>query len=211
MSNNDNLDHNFDQFIKFNVQQKESQMRDPLWEENASTSRNFTNKEVYDIVMNCKNGKSPGIDEIPYEVLKNNECIEVLTNLFQLCFDAGKIPSVWRKSIISPIEKSKDNDPRIPLNYRGISLVCCISKIYSSVINKRVVEFLDELDVVADEQNGFRKDRSCRDHIFVIDSIIRNKTDNGGSVFAAFIDFKKAFDCINREYLRHKILENGIT
>ena len=150
-------------------------MTDPLWEENSNLNSNFSIFEVHHAVMKCKNGKSAGVDQIPYEVLKNDQVISLLTALFQLCFDSGKIPSVWNQSIISPIEKSKDNDPRIPLNYRGISLVCCSGKIYSSVLNNRLVNYLDDENITCDEQNGFRKDRSCRDHIFVLDSILKNR------------------------------------
>ena len=54
---------------------------------------------------------------------------------FQLCFDTGKIPAQQSKAVIVPIPKSGNKDPCMPLNYRGISLLCNTAKLYSSLIN----------------------------------------------------------------------------
>lgn len=209
-SGNQPNDTELSNFINFNKQQKENEMRDPLYEENVNLNRNFTVDEVKSVVMKCKNGKSSGIDSIPYEVLKNDIIIDLLTKLFQFCLDTGKIPSLWQKSLISPIVKSTLDDPRIPLHYRGISLICCSAKIYSSLLNNRLVEHLNISSSICDEQNGFRKDRSCTDHVFSLHTALDNHLCNNNSAYVAFIDFQKAFDCINRSYLFSKILNNTI-
>ena len=56
--------------------------------------------------------------------------------------------------------------------------------------------------MLSDEQNGFRAGRSCEDHVFTLSSIIRNKP----SVFATFVDLKKAFDFVDRDLLLYKLL-----
>ena len=126
----------------------------------------------------------------------------MLHSFFQLVFDTGLIPFVWRKAIIFPIHKDSTTDKRLPMNYRGISLLSCISKLYSNLINKRLSKYLDENDILAEEQNGFRKARSCEDHIFTLNSIIRNNKET----FATFIDLKKAFDFVDRDLLLYKLL-----
>ena len=88
------------------------------------------------------------------------------------------------------------------MNYRGVSLLSCISKLYSAFITKRLSYYLETNDGIADEQNGFRPNRSCEDHIFSLNSILRNNT----SVFATFIDLKKAFDLNDRDLLLYKLL-----
>ena len=113
--------------------------------------------------------------------------IAVIHQLFQLIFDTSIIPSVWRQSIICPILKDPSSDRSVPMNYRGISLLSCISKLYSSILNKRITKYLEENNILAEEQNGFRTDRSCEDHVFTLNSVIRNNT----AVFAAFIDLKR--------------------
>ena len=60
-----------------------------------------------------------------------------------------------------------------------------------------------------DEQNGFRKNRSCNDHVYVISSIVRNRNKNKENTFAAFIDLAKAFDVVPRELLLYKLLLNN--
>ena len=109
-----------------------------------------------------------------------------------------------------PIPKCIENDPRIPLNYRGINLLSCVFKVYSAVINKRVTHYLDTNKLLVDEQNGFRKQRSCTDHVYSLNAIIKNKLNAKKSVFASFIDLKKAFDCVNRDMLYFKLLQIGI-
>ena len=86
----------------------------------------------------------------------------------------------------------------------------CIAKLYSSILNNRLTQYCDYLEIIVDEQIGFRKDRSCVDHIFVLTSIVRNRINNNLSTYCAFIDFKKAFDCINRELLLYKLLMYNI-
>ena len=73
------------------------------------------------------------------------------------------------------------------MNYRGISLLSCISKLYSTFINGRISKFLEHNDLLSDEQNGFRANRSCEDHVFTLNSIIKYNT----SVYVTFIDLKK--------------------
>ena len=94
----------------------------------------------------------------------------------------------------------------ITSNYRGISLLSCISKLYSAFLNDRISKFLKHNDLLSDEQNGFRANRSCEDHVFTLNNIIRNNTH----VYVTFIDLKKAFDFIDRNMLLYKLLLNNV-
>ena len=85
---------------------------DPLFNEHISLF------EVKKAVMNAKQGKACGFDNIPSEVLRNDTSISFLHILFNICFDTGVIPSDWGKCIINPIPKSCTNDRRDPLSYR---------------------------------------------------------------------------------------------
>ena len=96
-------------------------------------------------------------------------------NLFHYIFENGIVSSVWLRAIINPIPKGSGKDPYVPINYRGISLLSCISKCYTSIMNERLVRFCDENQILVDEQNGFRKHRSCNGHLFSLTSIIRNR------------------------------------
>ena len=61
------------------------------------------------------------------------------------------------------------------------------------------------------EQNGFRPDRSCLDHIFTLNDLIRIRKGKNEETFCSFIDFQKAFDYVDHEFLLHKLHQNGIT
>ncbi|VDI60355.1 Hypothetical predicted protein [Mytilus galloprovincialis] len=142
---------------KVHKQLLESEMEDPLFIPNEDLNSNITIDEITKIVMHAKSKSASGPDQIPYGVLKYPVIIQTLQQLFQLIFDTSIIPTIWRKAIICPILKDPLSDLRVPMNYRGISLLSCTSKLYSSFINQRLVSHLDNNDILADEQNGFRK------------------------------------------------------
>ena len=144
----------------------EDNMKDPLYDETRSLNIPISRDEIEKVVFRAKNGKSVGPDKIPYEILKFPSVIDALYSLFNFCLDSGLIPSIWRKAIITPIPKDSTKDPRIPLNYRGISLLCAVRKLYSSVLNARLLPYLENNGLLVDEQNGFRSGRSCQDHVF---------------------------------------------
>ena len=111
-------------------------------------------------------------------------------------------------AILVPLLNSKSLDARVPTNYRGVSLLPTISKLYTGVLYERLREHGEE--ILTDEQNGFRKGRSCTDHIYTLTSIITNNINEKKPVFTAFIDFKKAFDFVNRDLLLASLSENGV-
>ena len=77
-------------------------------------------------------------------------------------------------------------------------------------MNNRIVSYLENLDLLVEEQNGFRSKRSCEDHVFVLSSLIKNRLAIKKDTFAAFIDFSKAFDSIDRDLLLFKLLRYNI-
>jgi hypothetical protein len=130
---------------------------------------------------------------------------------FDLCFKSGKIPNIWNKGIITPIPKCSTSDPRDPLSYRSITLAPCAYKLYCNVLNNRLIEWLDEREVIKDEQNGFIKGRSTIDHISTLTSIIETRKKCKLSTFVFFIDFKKAYDTIVRYLLFNKLDNLGLS
>ena len=166
----------------------------------------ITLNETVKILQKLKCNKAVGIDFIPNEVLKGPGIHFVLYKLFAFIFDAGIVPSTWLKAVVNPIPKGSGKDPFVPLNYRGISLLSCISKAYTSLINERISNYCEQHNILVDEQNGFRKGRSCSDHLFTLTSIIRNRLSQKRSTFCAFIDMEKAFDFLDRNLLFYRLL-----
>ena len=158
--------------------------------------------------LRCK--KSTGVDVIPNEVLKRESIATQLHYLFNKLIVKELVPSAWCKAIISPIPKCNTKDPKVPLNYRGISLLSCMGKLYSSIINSRISQFCEGNTLFSDEQNGFRPKRSCEDHIFVLSSVLRNRMSDNEQTFCAFVDMQKAFDWVDRDILFYILLKYGI-
>ena len=186
-----------------------------IFEENITNTNDMVNSEIsFDeiqkLVYKSKNNKAVGIDNIPYDVLKNHTVILAMWKLFKCYFKHGLSPSIWAKAMINPIPKSSSKDPYNPLQYRGISLLSCTSKIYSGLLNARIAAYCEFIDIFVEEQNGFRRKRSCEDHIYVLTSIINSQFESKKPVFAAFVDMEKAFDWVNRDLLLYRLLQYNI-
>ena len=104
---------------------------------------------------------------------------------------------------------SHQNDPRIPLNYnsRNTSAVCytVMSKLYTSALNVRLNRCSEDSECIVNEQNGFREGRCCLDHILTLNNLPKIRKENNNQTFYAFIDFKKAFDLVDRDFMLYKL------
>ena len=86
-----------------------------------------------------------------------------------------------------------------------------VCKLYTNILNKRLISYLDSNNIIEDEQNGFRKDRSCEDYIYTLTTIVQNRKTSNLSTFACFVDMAKAFDRVNRDILFIKLANIGIS
>ena len=134
---------NFDTEFYNNITQTKSEYEQNSTETNDMVNAEISYDEIEKLVNKAKNNKAVGIDEIPYEILKNHDVIMALLKLFQSYFKYGQIPSIWLKAIITLIPKSLMKDPHSPLQYRGISLLSNISKIYSGLLNNRIATYCE--------------------------------------------------------------------
>ena len=188
----------------------ENEREDLKTDADMHLNRKIMYLEVKVAVDSSKNGKAVGVDQIANEILKNTHVIELLQQLFNACLWTRMIPNTWHVTIINPIPKGKPNSME-PDEYRGLSLQCCIYKILSSILNNCIVEHLDKTGGLSDEQNGLRKGRSCLHHIFSLTSVVRNKCNStSGNIFAAFVDFRKAFDSTDSELMFCTLSQKGI-
>jgi hypothetical protein len=160
--------------------------------------------------MKAHNGKATGYDEIPIEVLRNDTCRDFLLIMFNICFNNGIVPEDWGKGIISPIPKPSTKDNRNPSEYRGLTLASAIYKLYCSVLNCRLDNWVEENGYLCDEQNGFRHGRSTEEHLLTLSNIIETRKARGLETYVSFVDFKKAYDSIIRALLWQKLRHMGI-
>lgn len=173
-------------------------------------NRQIDIEEIQYVVNKAKLHKAIGIDCLPYEVMKCQQSCLLLHKLFNKMFLSCIIPEQWRKAILKPIPKNSTIDVRIPVQYRGIALLSTVYKLYASVLNNRLTSFLESENIYAEEQNGFRKKRSCLDHIFSLSTILKNRHMQKKSTYVAYLDAEKAFDRVDRTLFMYKLLMCGV-
>ena len=153
--------------------------------------------EVYREIHNLNSKKAEGPEGIPVQFYKDaNEYISVFfCELFNACVQIGVFPSALKLAKVIPIYKGDDHCS--PNNYRPISLLSPISKIFEILISKRLNKFLEEQKILVDEQLGFRKLHSTTHAITDIFSQISNNIDCSRYTCVLLLDLKKAFDTVD--------------
>ena len=184
---------------------------DNLTDTHVILDREISDQEVFKAIRQLKNCKASGPDNILNEMLKfaPNNMVKVIVKLFNVVLRCGHVPDTWGIGVIKPIFKNK-GDVNNPDNYRGISLVSCLGKLFTSILNTRLTEFLDSGNGISEIQAGFRKNYSTTDHIFLLKSIIEIYLCAGRRLFCCFVDYRKAFDSIWRVALWRKLMKHGI-
>ncbi len=167
--------------------------------------------EVCKLSKGVKNNKASGLDNIINEFIKYSPVpmINLLTEFFNLVLESGHVPESWCTGVIVPIFKKK-GDQNDPDNYRGITLLSCVGKVFTALLNNRISIFLDENNLLGEEQAGFRENYSTLDHIFSLYCIIDIFQNKNKRLYCAFVDYRKAFDSVDRSCLWTKLIKFGI-
>ena len=170
----------------------------------------ITLEELNESSYILKNGKACGIDCVSNEMLS---CIMEISPDVLLClfnaFLEGKAPDT-HMSMLVPIHKkgSKTNTEF----YRGVFLICSLSKMYAALLNKRLLKFVTENNILSQEQLGFIPGNRTSDAHIIIHNLVKQYCHKKKKMlYSCFVDFKKAFDSIPRDKLFDKLKRYGIT
>ena len=183
--------------------------------ENHSQSNTFMTDqpimlhEVETELKHLKLGKAPGIDGISNEFYKylSDYLLHPLTTLYNYIWNSGVYPDKWSEGIIQPLHKKGSIDE--PDNYRKLTLMACMGKIFESIINKRLVFQSEATNTIDPYQFGFSKNCRTSDNVFIIDTLISYQKSKRKPLYITFIDFSKAFDFVNRTFLYYKMIKKG--
>ena len=165
-------------YAKNKIKEQDMLMKSENYKINSFLNYPISHYELTHSINKLKKNKAAGYDCLPNEILKCKNVFQFLYTFFYYCFENCVVPEEWGKAIISPILKAGKKSYE-PLNFRGISILSCVGKLYSSIMESRITNYCETFNLVADQQNGFRAGCSCSDHIFVITSIIRNRLSFG--------------------------------
>ena len=129
--------------------------------------------EIKNVIANLKNNKASGYDDVLNEHIKCTVDImlPIYQKLFNLVLNFSAIPEAWTQGIIQPIYKKK-GDIKDPTSYRPITLVSCLGKTFTAVLNTRLGRLADEVELISEAQTGFRKGYSTLDNMFTLYALI---------------------------------------
>ena len=165
--------------------------------------------EVASIIKAMKNKKSCGMDGISSEILKCCSSIieRHLALAFNKCIDEGVFPDIFKIAKVVPLFKK--GDKKDPANYRPISLLSSLSKVFEKILHNRMIRFTEKNDLICPMQYGFRNNMSCVDAIATITEFVRTEIDKKAQGQACFIDLQKAFDTLDHHILLKKLENYG--
>ena len=131
---------------------------DKQYLENEFLNAQFTEGEVSTVIDNLKNNKSAGLDKLINEFFKYSKSYlcPVITKLFNVVLNSEIFPESWAKGLIVPVYKNK-GDRSDPNNYRGITLISCVCKMFTPLISCRISKYVENFQILGNEQAGFRK------------------------------------------------------
>ncbi|KAL4123073.1 hypothetical protein QTP88_015305 [Uroleucon formosanum] len=165
-------------------------------------------EEIDNIINKLKNNRAPGENNIVAELLKKGgtEIRREIMEMISSIWDKETLPEDWNTAVICPILKK--GDPTKTKNYRGICLLDTCYKVYTSLILERINPYVNE--IVGEYQSGFRKGKSTLDHIFTLRQIMAKFYEFDKELHLIFIDYKQAYDSINRDKLWEALEVLGI-
>ncbi|GBP16133.1 Probable RNA-directed DNA polymerase from transposon BS [Eumeta japonica] len=164
--------------------------------------------KVINSISKLKLEKSPGSHNVPNEALKYAHQILAtpLTELFNSILISSETPKEWSEANIILIYKR--GDPKNISNYRPISLLSNIYKLFSSIINNRLSPIIEAKQPI--EQAGFRKGYSTIDNIHTIELIIEKYQELQRPLYITFIDYQKAFDSVTHSSIWERLKEHEV-
>ena len=195
-----------------NIDTSNATLPDPVRNHEQEISNfDITAQDVIDQLKCIDTSKSTGPDNISPRMLKEaGESISYpLSRLFQLSLNTCTVPQSWKQANVLPLHKKNEKD--IMNNYRPISLLSCVGKIFERLVFKQVFNFFRENNLITSFQSGFMPGDSTVNQLVQLYHIFCEALDMKKDVRIVFCDISKAFDRVWHEGLIYKLEAMGIT
>ena len=164
--------------------------------------------EIRSALKGTKRGKASGDDNLTIDQIKDagDFALNKLAKLFTKCLQCRTVPKAWKNATIILIHKK--GDTKDLKNYRPISLLSVLYKLFTKIITNRIGRTLDSNQ--PREQAGFRSGYSTTDHMQVINQVIEKTDEFKKPLCMAFIDYEKAFDSVDTSAVMRAIRNQGV-
>ena len=174
------------------------------------TFHTVTTEEVNSIITNIPRKKSVGHDGISSELLKTlkDEILTTITTIINKCIISGIYPEKMKISRVKPLYKK--GDQTLMNNYRPISLLPAISKVFEGIIFSQLYSYFSANDLFTSSQYGFRKNHSTELAAIELIDRITNLLEHKKTPFNIYIDLSKAFDTLDHRILLSKLQFYGV-
>ena len=143
------------------------------------------------------------MDDWLYYKYSDGFLINPLTALFNYVFECGFYSEKWCEGLVNPLHKQGEIDKAE--NYRKITVTSALGKVFDSILNRRLRFAKRCLNIDDPYQYGFKENTGATDSTFILNGLIDKAKAYSRPLFVCFIDFKSAFDLVNRSALLYKL------
>ena len=166
---------------------------------------NENEKDIEKIIDNIKKEVATGPDGIPSKIIKQTKVIigPYITKIINICYETKLFPDILKKAIIKPIHKKDDKNDIS--NYRPISILTVISKIFERAALNQLLKYFEKYSLISDLQHAYQKNRGTVTCLFELLNDIYELIDEKYKVALISLDLSKAFDTINHSLLLKKL------
>ena len=206
---------NLDNFDDEHLHYVSDQVRELLQGDDISRflQNPISEREVEVAVSKLNNNKAPGYDGVTSEHVKHAgpPLIRILCLLYNQCVSREYIPLSFRKGIQVPLYKGKNACSLDCDNYRGITLLSTLNKLFEVIIWDRICGWWFNERIISDHQGAGRKGFSCIHTALTLQETISKERESNDKVFVAYFDVSKAFDSVWIDGLFYQLHNMGIT